>query len=46
MANAGGTREYTYTEIKSDQFRVIEVQGIEPEIRIKLVEYSDDSLPE
>lgn len=46
MTSAGGIREYAYATIKSDQFRVIEVQGFEPDIRISLVEHSDDSPPE
>ena len=46
MTAAEETEDYAYTSIKSDQFRLIEVQGLEPEMRINLAEYSDDSPPE
>jgi len=46
MTAADKTEEYAYTNIKSDQFRLIDVQSLVPGIQIKLAEYSDDSPPE
>lgn len=43
VGNAG---PYTYTAIKPDHFRIIEIHSLEPEIRIKLVERPDQSPPE
>ena len=45
MTTAGETGEYTYISIQSDQFRLVEVQSLEPEIRIKLTEHSDNLPP-